>query len=266
VMTHGTMESWDFDGSAAASPTTSVYSPRMGAFPQEGEESGDESDDDARSRANERQARRSSAEVYALRIRGRHGRPHSQSRNVSWAEDDVHNVSLNPGLSEHSHPAPIAEVDLSAVNEASSSSSDSESDLRSSAKKATLTLPAAPPLSSSPSGSSYSTSSASASTSESAAAPPSPVRPVSPAPARLWRRITAKFDVDKEKEKNTEKEKREELERSVSFNEKDGKEAPTSVGAVKRKTLAMIGRSLSGTITPAGGGGGGGGVGTRQIK
>lgn len=260
VMTHGTMDSWDFDASAAASPNASVYSPRMlgSPFAEGVHEDPDAEAVGAGDDAPGRDERRSSAEVYALRMRGRHVRPHSRSHSVSHAEGD-----FMESASEHAHthhPAPIAEVELPAANDASASDSESSSG-HSSPLKAALEIPPAPELSSSPSGSSYISSNASASTSVRGsvnATPPYPMPPPPSAPvvtpARLWRKLTGKFDSEKGVGVADDTSRGSALERHDSQKSIEEAHATPSVGVVRKK-FAILGRSVNTqTVTPVGAG------------
>ncbi|KZT65556.1 kinase-like protein [Daedalea quercina L-15889] len=254
-MTRATMESWDFDASVT-SPTVSVYSRRMSVAPIEraqvdaGEEAGYEADDNAEAPEMSSSNERTSAELYAMRVRGRPSRPHSV-RSASWADTDVHSTTHS------AHPAPIVEVEIPAAPSSSSSSSESESDSEQEPEplKAALTIPT-PALSSSPSASSYTSE-----TSDSARQRPaytsivttkrqSALAPTSPG---LWRRLTARKDRDAQ-----EKTRRGSFGGSGSGSEKD---SAMGVGRVRRTTMAMLGRSVSGSGAPAFPAGDGGGTG-----
>ncbi|KAI0961116.1 hypothetical protein AcW1_000284 [Taiwanofungus camphoratus] len=277
VMTHGTMDSWDFPGSMQASPTTSVYSHHLhplGVLPAvDGDADGESEDGSGDGGEGREEQSGSSAEAYALRIRGRHGSSHhgscpvscSNSRSLSWVEgDDAPASGLGHGYPEHAHPVPIAEVDLSALPD-SSSQSDSDSEREPPPEmKATLAVPAVNVLSTSPSASSY--SSATSSTSVSALEPVTPPSPPRAAPQpqnKLWRKLTTRFDGDKDKEKSKRaesekwKEKEQEKARAGVVKEKSNEAGPKP-GSVRKKTLSVLGRRPSWTLPPAGDGGSGG--------
>ncbi|KAH9945628.1 kinase-like protein [Amylocystis lapponica] len=200
ILTHGTMDSWDFSASLSASPTGSVYGHLkrpISALPADGVFEFDNDDDGGRGTAGEG---RSSAEAYALRIRGRHpgsahtpGSSRSHSRAVSQAEDDPSEYA--------SHPAPIAEVELPPPT------SESESEPEPEPAPQMLRVPAVPGMSTSPSGSYTSTTSATTATTAPSEAVTPPRSATPPAPSTLWRRLTARFEPDKEKEAGNEREK-----------------------------------------------------------
>ena len=247
-MTRATMESWDFDASVT-SPSVSVYSPRMAPFePVDAEkEAGYEADDNAEAPAaispKERDGeRRTSAELYAMRVRGRPGRPHL-SRSGSWADGEIHStthsviavpiveVEIPTGAS--SPPPPPPRSPPSAVD-----SSGSEDEPEPEPIKATLAVPM-PALSSSPSASSCtSDASDSATTRRSTLIPAGTVKQQSsPAPASpgLWRRLTARIDKD-----SPQKMRRGSFGGSGSGSEKEV--GGGGVGIMRRKTMAMLGR------------------------
>lgn len=247
-LTRATMESWDFDASVTspslASPSLSVHSRRAVPFDMGDaeNEAGYDADDNTevsavlspKERDNER---RTSAELYALRVRGRPGRPHL-SRSGSWADADVH------GTTHSVIDAPIVEVEI--PTEASSPSSrgsrpsgesgESE-DEHSEPIKATLAVPV-PSLSSSPSASSH-TSDASDVRRE---------RPIltrittatrqsslTPASSGIWRRLAARIDKGGDAPQNT---------RRGSFGASgSGSEDGGGVGMVRRTTMAILGRA-----------------------
>jgi len=266
-LTRATMDSWDFDASITSppltSPTVSLFSRRRSVPPVDpaaldtDEEGGYEADDNAEALSPKERSdeRRTSAELYVMRERGRTGRPRSV-RSQSWADADIHNAAHS------THPAPIVEVEIPAATSSSPSppSSDSESESEQEPLKATLTIPT-PALSSSPSGSSYtSETSDSPATGRQRPMPTSVVtnkRQSSPAPASagLWRRLTAR----KERDGPEKTPRRGSFGASGSGSEKD---SPTGVGLVRRKTMAILGRSVSGPGQPApvGAGDGGGTV------
>ncbi|PCH33300.1 kinase-like protein [Wolfiporia cocos MD-104 SS10] len=254
VMTRGTMDSWDFDASAAASPNTSVYgSRRVSVFAPEAQPPAEEvgsSKIDEEDTSEADRTTRGSAEAYAARVRGHHIRLHSRSHS----RNNI--LSASPTHEEHAHSAPIAEVELSAA----SVSSDTDSDVRSSSPiKALLDLPSAAELSTSPS---TSTSFASESVRELPPLPRSPSRPPRAASsAGLWKRLTARTskasDGTKERAKNagaSEEDKvqaafqetAKDRERHGSFNEKSEivKNPPCGAKTMRRRTMAMLGRSI----------------------
>ena len=260
-MTRATMESWDFDASITSpplvSPSVSVYSRRMVPFDlaDAEKEAGYEADDNAeapvvispKERDNER---RTSAELYAMRVRGRPGRPHL-SRSGSWADADIHStthsviaapiveVEIPTGASSPSEPAsPPSAVD----------SSESEDEPEPEPIKATLAVPM-PTLSSSPSASSCTSDTSDSATTRRPALTPvaTTKRQSSPAPASpgLWRRLTARIDKD-----SPQKARRGSFGGSGSGSEREG---GGGVGVVRRKTMAMLGRT--GALSSDGGAG-----------
>ncbi|KZT06282.1 kinase-like protein [Laetiporus sulphureus 93-53] len=266
VMTRGTVESWDFGGSVAASPTTSVYSRRVFAH-DEGE---GEKVDVGEMKDSEKAIRRSNAEVYMRSSR-------SHSRNASWMDnEDRHSVNSTHTHSHqeqiHAHPAPIAEVELSTScsfpSISAESECESEIDSKPSHLRATLSIPPISPLSSSPSSSSYSSASASNAASPPVRSPASERASPLAEPktsGRLRRIFSGKYDGDKNNEKQkarrgsmgswtVEKNDKEKLRRSW-LNERD---APTSstggahgVGVVRRKTLSRLVRTISVPTAPS---------------
>ncbi|TFY70113.1 hypothetical protein EVJ58_g68 [Rhodofomes roseus] len=204
---------------------------------EEEEEAGYDADDNAEVReviGPKGDERRTSAELYALRVRGRPGRPHNV-RSPSWADADHHST----------HPAPIMEVDIPA-QPSSSPSSSSESESEQEPLKATLSIPT-PVLSSSPSSYTSETSDSVATGRQRPVLAPviTTKRQSSPAPASsgLWRRLTARKDGPGGK-----------TPRRGSFGGGSGsgseKDSPTGVGLMRRKTMAMLGRSVSGPGAP----------------
>lgn len=119
LMTHATMDSWDFSirggEDAVGSPTTSVYSvhshsrrPRS-ALPKDGLAELAERQPHLRRPQSTEPAHEEDAAAYARRIRERHrSGSRSHSRSVSWADSDDGSLPS----AHQAHPAPIAEVDI----------------------------------------------------------------------------------------------------------------------------------------------------------
>ncbi|OBZ79242.1 Serine/threonine-protein kinase fray2 [Grifola frondosa] len=205
IRAHSTMDSWDFSTSLVASPTTSVYSHRrtVSTLPADdvSEMDNDENKGGSNSDGDQEGAQaQSHAEVYASHIRAKHHHHGSRSgslhsRNVSWNDGDAAR-----------RPAPISEVAIS--SSPPSSSPTSSSDYGEAPENVPVPLPfpvaATSPddlpvpsvdmPSTSPSGSSHSTARSSTSAQQEPVTPPQNVPQ-----SRLWKRLAARFDGDKDK-------------------------------------------------------------------
>ncbi|KAH9853025.1 kinase-like domain-containing protein [Lenzites betulinus] len=223
ILTHATIDSWDFSSSLPSSPTTSVYSrlhrPKSGvppgsvfdieldgnavAGPSADPSGGDELDDEQADLDG-----RSQAEAYVMRIRernapsrsGGHARSRSassQSQSVPMSRhhtiESIKEVVVPPSVEGESDHGVEPEPEVEGIPVVGSPKST---------ELATLHVPLAVQPSTSPSGSSRSSVSAeSSSSSPGPSTPPSSfVGTAKAQPVRLWKKLAGKFDLDSTKD------------------------------------------------------------------
>lgn len=215
LMTHATMDSWDFsvrgEESLMASPTTSVHSfhshfkrpkstlPKEGVFELDDEDVDDKKAERAVEVGHE-PGHEEDAAAYARRIREKH-RSGSRSRSVSWIDSD--DASGPSHHNTQAHPDPIAEVDVLSSSPRSSTGISAPRNARATPSRA-ADEPSPPDSLTSDTNISLSSSSSSTESSE-AITPPQSVAPSQP---KLWRRLVGRSEPKggRERERGGEKE------------------------------------------------------------
>lgn len=260
LLTHATMDSWDFSASLPSSPTTSVFGrqprprsavPPGSVFEIEDSEGGDErgpsldtgalpvedTGDDAALEGH------SKAEAYVQQVRAQHRSGHSRgllARSCSGSSQSIHAARRHLDDGQH-YTIDSIEEGAVAIPAADGYATDGERGdeglpvvgSSKSAELAMLHVPLAPPPSTSPSGSSRSSGTATSSSSPSGpSTPPQSFLGTAKAqPARLWRKLAGKFDLDADKEKES----------------ASGSKPPTPT--LKKAFGSVLGRSASRTMS-----------------